>query len=105
MMLLFFIYVGVEGGFSGWIFTYATKLGIVDDTAAAYITSIFWGALTFGRLISMLIAKRIKPSKLLLGNFIFAILFLGLIILSPINQTVLWIVSAGLGMALSSVPM
>lgn len=103
MILLFFIYVGVEGGFSGWIFTYATELGIVNESAAAYITSIFWGSLTLGRLFSMLLAKRIKPSKLLLGNFLFAILALGLIIIWPTDQTILWIVSAGLGMALSSV--
>lgn len=103
MILLFFIYVGVEGGFSGWIFTYATELSIVDESAAAYITSIFWGTLTLGRLISMLIAKRIKSSNLLLGNFIFAICVLGLVIIWPTDQTILWIVSAGLGMALSSV--
>jgi len=103
MILLFFIYVGVEGGFSGWIFTYATELNIVGESAAAYITSLFWGALTLGRLLSMLIAKMTKPSKILLGNFILAIMALGLVIIWPKNQTILWIVSAGLGLSLSSI--
>jgi len=103
MILLFFVYVGIEGGFSGWIFTYATEVGIADDSAASFMTSIFWGALTIGRLVSMLIAKSVKPSKLLTGNFVLAILILGLAIVWPTNPIVIWNVSAGLGMALSSV--
>ena len=103
MSLLFFLYVGVEGGFSGWIFTYAMHLGIADEAAASFMTSIFWGSITIGRLISMLIAKRIKPSKLLIGNFILAIVILGLANTWPTSSTVMWVVSAGLGMALSSI--
>ena len=103
MILLFFLYVGVEGGFSGWIFTYATHLGIANDAAASFMTSIFWGALTIGRLISMLIAKRILPSKLLFGNFILAVLILGLAIIWPTSPTIMWVVSAGLGFSLSSI--
>ncbi len=103
MILLFFAYVSVEGGFSGWIFTYATETGIADDAGASLMTSIFWGSLTIGRLISMLVAKRIRPSRLLISNFVLAILVLGLAVGWPTNPIIMWTVSAGLGMALSSV--
>ncbi|MEA3328018.1 MAG: MFS transporter [Chloroflexota bacterium] len=103
MMLLFFIYVGVEGGFGNWIYTYATKVNIATETAASYMNSLFWGALTLGRLFSILLAKKLVPSKILIGNFSLSIIFLGLILIWPVNPMVLWIGSAGLGFSLSSV--
>jgi FHS family Na+ dependent glucose MFS transporter 1 len=103
MVLLFFIYVGVEGGFGGWIFTYATEANIASETGASYMNSIFWGALTLGRLISVPLARSIAPSRLLVGNFLLSIFFLSLILLFPFNPVMVWIVSAGLGLALSSV--
>lgn len=103
MMLLFFIYVGVEGGFGGWIFTYATEGKIASEAGASYMNSLFWGALTLGRLVSIPLAKRLKPSTLLIGNFGFSIAFLGLILIFPLNTSIVWVVSAGLGFSLSSV--
>jgi MFS transporter, FHS family, Na+ dependent glucose transporter 1 len=103
MVVLFFIYVGVEGGFGGWIFTYATETQIASETGASYMNSIFWGALTLGRLLSVPLARKIAPSRLLVGNFVLAILFLGLILLFPLQPVIVWVVSAGFGLALSSV--
>ena len=103
MMALLFIYVGVETGFGGWIFTYALDVGIANEAQAAYMNSIFWGALTLGRLLSILLARKLAPSKILIGNFVLAILFLGLILISPRNGTIVWVTSAGLGLSLSSV--
>ena len=102
-MLLFFIYVGVEGGFGNWIYTYATKLDIATNASASLMNSFFWGALTLGRLLSILLAKKLSPSTILLGNFCFSILFLGLILIWPLNPNVIWIGSIGLGFSLSSV--
>lgn len=103
MMVLFFLYVGVEGGFGGWIFTYALEEGIASESGASYMNSIFWGALTLGRLLSIPLARKLPPSKLLIGNFSLAILFLGVILIWPVNSLGVWIGSAGLGLALSSV--
>ena len=103
MMVLFFVYVGVETGFGGWIFTYATETGIANEAGASYMNSIFWGALTLGRLVSVLLAKRLIPAAILIGNFSLSIVFLGLILIWPLNTTVVWVVSAGLGFSLSSV--
>ncbi len=102
IMILFFLYVGVENGFGGWIFTYAVDAGIATEVAASYLTSIFWGALTLGRLLSIPLAKRLSPSTILIGNFALSVVFLGLIVIWPINNWVIWISAAGLGMAQSS---
>lgn len=103
LAMLFFLYVGVEGGFGGWVFTYATRLNIASETGASYMNSFFWGALTLGRLISVPLARKIAPSHLLISNFGSAILFVGLILLFPMQTIVLWIGSIGLGFSLSSI--
>jgi FHS family Na+ dependent glucose MFS transporter 1 len=103
MMTLFFIYVGVEGGFGGWIFSYVTKMKIATEANAAYINSLYWGALTLGRLITVILAKKIKPGKILIGNFLISAMSLGLILLMPANPLAVWLGSAGVGLGLSSV--
>ena len=103
MIMLFFVYVGIENGFGGWIFTYVSETEITTETAASFINSIFWGAYTLGRLLAVPLTRKIKAAHLLLGNFFRAIIFLILIIIFPSNNLALWVGSAGLGLALSSV--
>lgn len=63
--LFFFLYVGVEGSFGSWIATYARATGVGDEVTAAYLTSVFWGALTLGRLLSIPLALRFTPRRVL----------------------------------------
>jgi fucose permease len=50
--LYFFLNVGAEGSFGGWIYTYARAMNLGTEITAAYLTSAFWGAFTVGRLLS-----------------------------------------------------
>lgn len=59
--LILFLFVGVEGGFGGWIYSYAVALDLGSATAAVYLTSAYWGALTFGRLLAIPIASQVRP--------------------------------------------
>lgn len=103
MMALFFLYIAVEAGYGNWVFTYVTKLGIANDSVASYMNSAYWGALTLGRLIAVPLSRRLKPGTMLVGNFVFTILFLVVLMIWPLFPTALWIGSAGLGLALASV--
>jgi FHS family Na+ dependent glucose MFS transporter 1 len=103
MVLLFFIYVGVEIGFGGWIYTYAIEVKAVNETNAAYINSIFWGALTVGRFLSVFLSRKLPPGKILIGNFLLSAISLGVILIWPTRSAAVWIGSAGLGFAISSV--
>lgn len=103
MMALFFLYVGIEAGFGGWIFTYTVETQVATEAGAAYMNALFWGALTAGRLLTIPIAKRLRPSRILLGNFLLALFFLGLILVWPVSRIGLWAGSIGYGLALSSV--
>jgi len=68
MVLIFFLSVGVQSGFGGWIFTYVSELQIADVAAAALMTSIYWGALTLGRLVAIPVSKKVAPAWMLLFN-------------------------------------
>jgi fucose permease len=54
-------------------------------------------------LVSIPLARKIAPSRLLLTNFGLAIAFMGLILVFPLNTVVLWIGSIGLGLSFSSI--
>ena len=77
---MFFLFVGAGLSFGGWIYTYAVSLDLATVTTAGYLTSLFWAALTFGRLISIPIAGRVRPRYLLTVDLIGLALSLGLLL-------------------------
>lgn len=103
MIVLFFLYVGVEASFGGWIYTYATINNISGEIGASYLNSLFWGALMAGRLIMIPLSRKFNPSKILIGNYVLMVLFLLMILIWPVNPVMVWIASIGLGFAVSSV--
>lgn len=100
--LFFFLYVGAESSFGAWVFTYAKRLGLADATAAAYLTSAFWGALTAGRLLSIPLAARWRPRKILTVNLIGCLISVGLALLWPNSAAVIWACVLGAGLSMAS---
>ncbi len=103
IMAFLFLYVGMEIGFGGWVFTYATTLGLVEKTAAAYLTSAFWGALTAGRLLSIPLAARLRPRTILLLDLVGALVSVGLILIWQNSAAALWLGAIGLGFFFASI--
>ncbi len=75
--VFFFLVVGLEGAFGGWLYTYATQLELGTAVTAAYLTSAFWGAFTLGRLIGIPLSIRFRPRTLILADVIGCLLSLG----------------------------
>ena len=86
--LFFFVYVGAEGSFGGWIATYARESGLGNAAEAAYLTSVFWGALTLGRFLSDLLGVLLSVVLLSLG---------------PHSRTLTWLGAAGAGLSMASI--
>ncbi len=101
IIVLFFLAVGVQIGFGGWIFTYVSELGIAEIAAASLMTSLFWGCLTLGRLIAIPVSKRFSPGSMILFNSALLVLVLGLFLIWPNNPAMMWAGSAGMGFATS----
>jgi len=85
-----FVYVGAEVSFGGWIYTYAVATGLATKITAAYLTSVFWGALTLGRLLAIPVAMRLSSRTILFSDLIGCLIGVGAILLWPSSEAVLW---------------
>jgi len=101
--LFFFLYVGAEVGFGGWVFSYATALNLTDEATAAYLTSAFWGSLTLGRLLAIPIAARLRPRTILFGDLVLCMLSIAIILIWSASLTAVWIAAIGLGLGMASI--
>ena len=63
---LLFAAVGAEVGFGNWLYTFALHQGLADEAGGRLMTSVFWGAFTFGRLLAIPLATRMAPHTMLL---------------------------------------
>src|SRR5260370_6181364 len=55
--VLFFVYVGSETSFGGWLTLYSSRMGTGQHSFWAMPASFFWGALLAGRLLAPLALK------------------------------------------------
>jgi fucose permease len=101
--LVFACYNGASTSFGGWIYTYALNMNLANATNAAYLTSVFWGALTLGRLAAIPLAFRFSPRAILRADFAGALVSLLAMLFWPRSLAAVAITSAGLGFALASI--
>lgn len=103
MILSFLLFVGAETSFGGWIYTYAVALDLATITTAGYLTSVFWGALTLGRLITIPLASRVRPRYLLMADVIGGVASLLLLLLLPGASWAVWVAAFGFGLSMANV--
>ena len=73
LAMFFFLYVGVEVGFGGWVYTYAQEIHLGGENGPAALTAVFWGSFTLGRLLSVWVAQRLPAAGLLSGSCLLAV--------------------------------
>lgn len=100
---LLFVYAGLEGGFGGWVYTFAHELKIADAAQAAYLTSVFWIAFTIGRLIGIPLSLRFEPARILLVDYLGAAVGIGMIWFGSDSYPVVLVGAALFGLAIASV--
>ncbi len=62
--VLFFVYVGSETSFGGWLTLYSSRMGTGQHSFWAMPASFFWGALLVGRLLAPLALKFHKETAI-----------------------------------------
>ncbi|MGB6422188.1 MAG: MFS transporter [Anaerolineales bacterium] len=82
---VFFFSTGVELSVGQWSFTLFTESRAVSVNRAGLWVSIFWGSLTFGRILFGFITERIGPTRLLRLGMVGMILGTLLLWLNPAN--------------------
>lgn len=101
--LFFFLYVGAESSFGGWIATYAKATGMGDAVTAAYLTSAFWGAMMVGRLLSVPLAGRFSPRQVLTGDLAGCLVSVLVLVVWMGNPIATWIGTFGAGLFMASI--
>jgi FHS family Na+ dependent glucose MFS transporter 1 len=100
--VIFFAFTGAELGFGGWIYTYTTFQAYANPKLAASINAAFWAALTVGRLISIPLAVKLRPQKILWVNFCGIIISLLILIFFSSSEVFLWLGTIGTGLFMAS---
>jgi fucose permease len=101
--LFFFLFVGAEVGYAGWVFSYSLEMGLATATAAAYLTSAFWAALTVGRAVGIPLSARFRPSTILFGDLAGCLVGAAVILLWPESRQALWLGTLVLGFSMASI--
>jgi FHS family Na+ dependent glucose MFS transporter 1 len=89
--MFFFLYVGVEVGFGGWVYTYAQEIGLGGANGPAALTAAFWGSFTLGRLMSVWLAHRLPPVALLGGSCALAVAAAALLVVAGGAAGAVWV--------------
>jgi FHS family Na+ dependent glucose MFS transporter 1 len=104
LIVLFFVFhVGLELGFGNWIYTFSTRLNMVSDTSAAYLTSAFWGAFTIARLLGIGISTRLRPQTILVTDMTGCLVAFAILLLWPASSLALWVGTIVMGLSIASV--
>lgn len=96
--LLFYLYVGTEGGISGWAAEQAHRIG--SGEAYTIVPMFFWAGLLGGRGISALIVSRVKENLFVpFGLVVSALGTTCLLLASSRPGVILGVAVAGFGLA------
>ncbi len=74
VFFFFFIYVGAETGFAGWIPSYVLMEEVTTSPSkAAYLSALFWAALTLGRILAVPTAIFVSATMIIQIQLLFGI--------------------------------
>ncbi|HKP85111.1 MAG TPA: MFS transporter [Blastocatellia bacterium] len=101
--LLLCLYIGAEVSYGSWIYSYVMRMGLGDAELAAYLTSVFWGSLTVGRLIGVPIAARFRPRVILLADLIGCFISIGIAIVWSTSLAAITVATVCVGLSMASI--
>jgi MFS transporter, FHS family, Na+ dependent glucose transporter 1 len=101
-VLFFTAFVATESSYGGWIYSYAIATKIALPATAAVMTSVYWGALTLSRLVSIPLALRFRPRTLLIANMVGCLVGLSLAVIGGSSPGIIWLATVVLGASVAS---
>lgn len=99
LLLLFFLYTGVEVAAGQWAFTLLSEGRGMSTAAAGTWVAVYWGGLTIGRFGLGISGGRLAPSLTLNSSMVVSLLGVGLLWLDPLGLGAVGLPLAGLGFA------
>ena len=97
---MLFLFVGIEQLSGGWVSTYLHRVLGARDADAARSASLYWGAVTVGRLSASAVALRISSERILGGSIVLALIALAALALAgSVSFALVALIVVGLGFA------
>jgi MFS transporter, FHS family, glucose/mannose:H+ symporter len=97
---LFFLYVGVENGFGGWVASYAKSLGNLTPAMALMTPSFFYAAMLLGRILAPMLLRLADEIRLVQVGLLVACAGMGGLVLSHgLRGVVVSACLAGMGLS------
>ncbi len=97
---LFFVYVGSENAFGGWVASFSKSLGSMTASFAVMTPSFFYASLMLGRWIAPLLLRRISEVRIAQAGLLVALLGSSSLIVSHgVLGVVLSACAAGFGLS------
>ncbi len=103
VVLFFFLYVGAEVAYGGWIYTYTLTLNLASAANSAYLTSLFWGSFMIGRLVGIPIAARFSAYRVLTVDLLGCLASISLLMIWPESLTAVILCTIGIGLSMASI--
>lgn len=100
--LLFFLYVGTENAFGGWVASFSKSLGSITPSFAVITPSFFYASLMVGRWVAPALLRHISEVRIAQAGLILALLGSSSLIVSRGALGVV-LSACGTGLGLSSV--
>jgi MFS transporter, FHS family, glucose/mannose:H+ symporter len=98
--VLFFLYVGVENGFGGWVASYAKSLGNLSPTMSLMTPSFFYAAMMLGRWVSPLLLRLADEIRLVQAGLLMACAGMaGMVLSHGLRGVVVSACLAGMGLS------
>ncbi len=94
----FVVYVGLEAGFAGWVYTYGEEIEF-SDLAATWLTTAFWIGFTSGRVLASALGQRVRPKSLLTASCLLTVFAAGVLVVGDGRTTPVWIGAVLMGVA------
>lgn len=96
-------YVGTETGFGNFISVYAVQRGLMGESDASLLSSVYWGLFLAGRLIGIPLSKMLSSQAIVLGDLLLGLVTLILIIIFQDSVPMLWILTGVLGLVVATI--
>ena len=94
------IYVAFESALSGWLVTYFVNGTAISESTAQIFTTVLWGALCCGRMITARISSRFQPYQMLPMMAVGTLVFFT-VLMQAENTTAMVVGTIGTGLCMA----
>eukprot|EP00484_Ammonia_sp_Unknown_P028014 CAMPEP_0197047412 /NCGR_PEP_ID=MMETSP1384-20130603/22924_1 /TAXON_ID=29189 /ORGANISM="Ammonia sp." /LENGTH=600 /DNA_ID=CAMNT_0042479327 /DNA_START=96 /DNA_END=1898 /DNA_ORIENTATION=- len=97
------VYVGSEVAFGGYITTYSMQHLQASDSVGRYMSAVYWGGLSFGRLAAVYISKKLRPIHMLIFDLLGCFVAASILYIFESSLTATWCTSVLYGFFMASI--